>query len=258
MIFNPRTPLSGAALATLLLALPAAAAEPTSFFDPFDQISEDRWFISDGWSNGPHQNCTWGRRAIGLTDGVMRLSFLPDPSGNNANVCSEVQTHAVFGHGVYEARMKTDHSQSGINAAFFTYIGPVHKQPHDEIDFEILTRDTASVDVNTYVSGEPKNGGKVALPSPANEEFHVYSFHWQPDRLRWYVDGKLMHEATENLPTTPQKIFFSHWSTDTLTDWMGPFAVPEAPVTLEVDWVGFTKDGEPCQFPESVLCTAAD
>ncbi|TKA95176.1 glycosyl hydrolase family protein [Cereibacter changlensis] len=257
MILNPRAPLSGAALA-LLLSTPLAAAESGSFFDPFDRLSQSRWFVSDGWTNGEHQNCTWARRAVGLTDGVLRLTYIPDPKGQNANLCSEIQTNAVFSHGTYEARMKTDHRQSGLNAAFFTYIGPVHKKPHDEIDFEILTRNTSSVDVNTYVSGKPQNGRKVALPTPSDQDFHIYSFTWEPDRLRWYIDGKLMHEATENLPVTPQKIFFSHWSTDRLTEWMGPFMAPAEPVALEVDWVAFTKTGEPCQFPDSVLCTATD
>jgi endo-1,3-1,4-beta-glycanase ExoK len=35
---------------------------------------------------------------------------------------------------------------------------------------------------------------------------------------------------------------------------MGPFAAPEAPVVMEVDWIAFTAEGEGCRFPASVLC----
>ncbi len=34
---------------------------------------------------------------------------------------------------------------SGLNSAFFTYIGPTDKKPHDEIDFEVLGKNTGKV-----------------------------------------------------------------------------------------------------------------
>jgi endo-1,3-1,4-beta-glycanase ExoK len=56
------------------------------------------------------------------------------------------------------------------------------------------------------------------------------------------------------IPTNPQRVFFSLWGSDTLTDWMGPFVAPAGPIAMEVDWVAFTAQGEACAFPESVLC----
>lgn len=239
---------------SLLAAAPAAAEQPASFLETFDRIDGKRWFISDGWTNGAHQNCTWSARAVRADEGVLKLMYVADASGKGQHRCAEIQSHERFLHGTFEARVRTDHDTSGLNAAFFTYIGPVHKQPHDEIDFEILTRNTASVDVNTYVSGEPANHGAVPLDPPADEGWHVFSFQWEPDRIRWFIDGRLVHEATDPLPVSAQKIFFSHWSTDTLTEWMGRFEAPGEPVALEVDWVAWTRPGEACQFPESVLC----
>ncbi|MEL5878641.1 family 16 glycosylhydrolase [Cereibacter sphaeroides] len=255
---SPRQTLLRRCLAAslpLLLTLPAAAQDgPASFREDFDRIDGKRWFISDGWTNGPHQNCDWSQKAVRAEDGILKLMYFTDPSGQGKNRCSEIQTQERYLHGTFEARVRTDHRASGLNAAFFSYIGPVHGEPHDEIDFEILTRNTSSVDVNTYVSGEPKNGAKVALDPPTDEDWHTFSFIWEPERIRWFVDGKLVHEATETLPVTAQKIFFSHWSTDVLTEWMGAFRAPQKPVALEVDWVAWTAPGEACQFPESVLC----
>ncbi|WP_096786098.1 family 16 glycosylhydrolase [Rhodobacter sp. CZR27] len=246
------------ALLPLLAAVPAAAGEPASFIETFDRIDGKRWYISDGWTNGEHQNCTWSSRAVRVEDGILKLMYVPDTSGAGQHRCAEIQSDERFLHGTFEAKVRTNHRSSGINAAFFTYIGPVHKQPHDEIDFEILTRDTASVDLNTYVAGEPKNGTRVPLDPPSHEGWHVFSIQWEPERIRWFIDGKLVHEATETLPTADQKIFLSHWSTDVLTDWMGRFEPPSEPVALEVDWVAWTRPGETCQFPESVLCGAEE
>ena len=35
------------------------------------------------------------------------------------------------------------------------------------------------------------------------DDFHVIALEWEPDEIRWYVDGKLIHKATEGIPHTP-------------------------------------------------------
>ncbi len=246
------------AIACIVLALPtgAQAASGTTFFDDFDTLDSDRWYVSDGWANGEWQNCTWVSEAVDVVDGILRLKFLPEATGQHQYSCAEIQTPDHFSYGTFEARMKTDRG-SGLNAAFFTYIGPHHDKPHHEIDFEVLTRNTDWVDLNTYVDGEAFHGKPVPVEGSAHSDYRVYSFIWEPDRLRWFIDGKLMHEATTEdgpLPSIPQKIYFSHWGTDTLVEWMGPFRNPRRTVTMSVDWVAYTKLGQGCQFASSVLC----
>lgn len=114
---------------------------------------------------------------------------------------------------------------------------------------------TREVEVNTYVDGEPMHGTVVPLDEPADARFHIYSFVWEEGRIRWYVDGRLIHTAqSTDLPERPQKIYLSLWGTDTLTDWMGPFHAPQSAKRMEIDWVAYTAPGEPCAFEDSVLC----
>lgn len=247
-----------ATLAGMLTATSGAQAQDAtgkSFVDNFDGLSGSRWFVSDGWNNGKHQNCTWSKSQVKVSGGMLNLSFEKKPYKERQYSCGEVQTRERFSYGVYEARVKTD-TGSGLNAAFFTYIGPVDKQPHDEIDFEVLTKDPSKVQVNTYVGGKPYNEKLVDVPGGADKGFHDYAFVWEKERLRWYVDGQLVHEATgaTPLPSNAQKIFFSLWGSDTLGEWMGPFADPGRVVTMSVDRLAFTALGEPCQFEESVAC----
>lgn len=232
-----------------------ASTTGQSFRDDFDNFDRSRWYVADGWANGEHQNCVWSSKELDLADGILTLSFQKREMQNRDYACAEIQTHQRFGYGTYEARFKTD-TGPGINAAFFTYIGPTNGAPHDEIDFEVLTRDTSGVDVNTYVTGKPRNGSRVDVSGGTDTDFNDYAFVWEKDRLRWYVNGELMHEATEpaELPSNPQKIFFSLWGSDTLNDWMGTFEDPGRKLTMEVDWVAYTAPGDDCQFPESVVC----
>ena len=230
-----------------------------AFLDDFEQFDSKRWYISDGWSNGDWQNCTWSKAAVAVAEGKLLLSFLPQ--ADDTYLCGEVQSRGRAQYGTVAARMRTAR-HSGLNAALFTYIGPAHGQPHDEIDFEVLTRDPGSVSLNTYVDGKPHNGTEVALNPPADEAWHVYSMHWTPESVTWSIDGAEVHRtpadaaADGTLPQHPQKLYLSHWGSDSFVDWMGAFVPPSGPVVFEVDWVAYMPLGEECRFPQALSCTA--
>ncbi|MER9952345.1 family 16 glycosylhydrolase [Mesorhizobium sp. M0047] len=253
--------LSALLLAALggFLVTPSYAQDiPTSpsFVDDFKSFDRARWYVSDGWNNGSHQNCTWSKRQVSLSDGVLSLGFEKQQLKNREFACGEVQTKQRFGYGTYEARMKTD-TGSGLNAAFFSYIGPSDKQPWDEIDFEVLTKDTSKVQVNAYIAGKGKNEKLVDVPGGTESAFNDYAFVWHKDSLRWYVNGQLVNTITDpaKLPTHAQKIFFSFWGSDRMTGWMGAFTDPGRKLSLQIDRVAFTAQGDPCQFPESLACS---
>jgi endo-1,3-1,4-beta-glycanase ExoK len=226
-----------------------------SFFDDFETLDESLWSTSDGWVNGDWQNCMWSGDNIVVKDGMLTLGFAKRANEKRDYTCGEIQSRHVYGYGTYEARFRTS-TGSGLNAAFFTYIGPHHDKPHDEIDFEVLTRDTTAVSLNTYVGGAPENGKRVPLPQPANVGFITYSFVWNEDGIRWFVDGVLVHETSQDakLPVNDQKIYASFWGSESFPNWMGRFVEPDRVLEMDVDWIAFTALGEECQFPTSVAC----
>jgi endo-1,3-1,4-beta-glycanase ExoK len=248
--------------ATALIAAFAAAgplaaqqgATGTSFVEEFDQLDKAIWYISDGWNNGAHQNCTWSKDQVAVTGGKLELSFDAKKLGERDYACGEVQTKKRFGYGTYEVRMKAA-TGTGLNSAFFSYIGPADKKAHDEIDFEVLGKNTARVQLNQYVAGKGGNEKLVDVAGGADAGFNDYAFVWQKERLRYYVNGALVHEVTDPkaLPGNAQKIFLSLWGTDTLSGWMGKFAFA-GPTKLEVERLAFTAEGDACQFSDSVAC----
>lgn len=238
-------------------ALPASAQQASgkSFVDDFDKINRGFWYASDGWNNGAHQNCTWSKNNVKVENGALQLSFADGKSKDRNYSCGEIQTTKRYGYGTYEARIKAG-TGSGLNSAFFTYIGPADKQKHDEIDFEVLGKNTGEVQVNQYVQAKGGNEKLVPVGSKADEGFNDYAFIWEKDRLRYYLNGKLVQDVTDpsKIPSTPQKIFFSLWGSDTLSNWMGRFDYTK-PAVLSVERVAFTALGDKCQFPESIACT---
>lgn len=250
-----RTYLAAACLALLPgLALAETAAEK-SFVDEFDTLDRERWYVADFGAFGDWINCATTPGNVWIEDSILHLQYIESPAHNRDYSCATVATFKKFGFGTYEARLKTDRA-SGLNMNFFTYTGPHYNDKHDEIDFEILTKDPAIVETNSYIDGQPHHGRKVPLDPPADEAFHVYSFEWSADKLRWYVNGVLVAESDDPtlVPSAPQLMFLSVWGTETLTDWMGPFNGIDGPKVMEVDWVAYTAPGVECQHPDSIVC----
>ncbi|MCU4654386.1 family 16 glycosylhydrolase [Roseibacterium sp. SDUM158016] len=244
------------ALAALFaLSCPAAAGE--AFFEDFARLDEGRWMVSDGWTNGDWMNCGWSREAVAVADGILTLRIEQSHDTAGAILCGEIQSLGQFGHGTYEVRMRSP-AGSGLNAAFFTYIGPVHGRAHHEVDVEILLRDPSRATFNTFVEGRELNGGRAALAGPGDEGFHTYAFTWTPEGITWFVDGVAAHRTAPGtaLPEAPQKIYASLWSSDSFPDWMGPFDASALPAVLDIDWIAFTPLGQSCAFPASILCGA--
>lgn len=233
----------------------AAQQGAASFVAEFDRLDTKRWYVSDGWANGPHQNCQWSKGEVSVSDGVLKLGFSPKPAGDRDYSCGEIQTNKRYGYGTYEARLKAVEG-AGFNTAFFTYIGPSQGQSWDEIDFEVLGKDVSKVQLNQYVDGKGGNEKLVDVSAGAASDFVDYAMVWEEDRIRWYVDGELVHtvDDPDKVPSNPSKIYLSLWASDNMKSWLGAFDAPPGPVEAEVERVAFTAPGDECQFPDSIVC----
>lgn len=121
--------------------------------------------------------------------------------------------------------MKTT-NVNGTCAAFFFY-----RNDTQEIDVELLSaQQFSNVDqwpVNLVVQNttiplaingsgpQSSNMEYYMVKQPDGEvgtPYHEYRFDWLPDRIDFYVDGWPVTTFTDNVPSTPGAIHFSHWS----------------------------------------------
>jgi endo-1,3-1,4-beta-glycanase ExoK len=226
-------------LGLAVIALMTSAAAPGGgFVDHFAQLDSARWQASDGWSNGGVFLNDWRRSQLRTGGGGLTVTLDQNPASKNGYSSGEIQSRQVYRYGYFEARM-TAAAGSGVVTGFFTYTGPPRGKPWNEVDVEILGRNTRSVQL-TYHNGNDQHGLSVDLPFDAAARSHIFGFDWQPGYIRWYVDGKIVHEETgEHLPIPgeAQQIFFDVWNSNSLASWMGRFTWPGQPITAQLQCV---------------------
>lgn len=197
------------------------------------------FFASDGWTNGSCFDCGWYKKNTSFDDGVLNLTIDKDNSGKYNYSAAEYRTTDFYHYGYYETSMQAI-KNDGVVSSFFTYTGPSDNNPWDEIDIEVLGKDTTKVQLNYYTNGVGNHEYMYDLGFDASEGFHTYGFDWQADHITWYVDGKAVYTAYNNIPSTPGKIMMNVWPGTGVDEWLKPFN-GNTPLTARYQWVTYNK-----------------
>lgn len=195
------------------------------------------FFASDGWTNGSCFDCGWYKQNTSFDGGVLNLTIDKDHTGKYNYSAAEYRTTDFYGYGYYETSMQAI-KNDGVVSSFFTYTGPSDDNPWDEIDIEVLGKDTTKVQFNYYTNGVGNHEYMYDLGFDAAEGFHTYGFDWHPDHITWYVDGKAVYSAYSDIPSTPGKIMMNVWPGTGVDAWLSPFN-GNTPLTARYQWVTY-------------------
>lgn len=153
---------------------------------------------------------------VEFDDGGMTLNIEKRQTRGVPYRASEFQRMGFYGYGRYEVVMRGAKGQ-GVVSAFFTHTFSQFGDPHDEIDFEFLGRDTRRVQLNYFGDGDSWGGKIIDLPFDYTDGFHLYAFEWEPRAIRWFIDDKMVHEVRSDataipLPTASQRVIANIWA----------------------------------------------
>ncbi len=230
------------------------------FVDELNEYDTALWLKSGIWKNGTPFLNAWRQDHVSLADGVMTLQLDDQPCATPVEcdeqpyASGEYQTNEFYSYGCLEGRFKAAQS-SGVITSLFTYTGEGDSNPHDEIDVEILGKDTTKVQFN-YWANNVQHPTIVDLGFDAAQGFHTYAIEWSANTIKWYVDGALKHTEDGSagaLPTTPGKIMVNLWAVDDdpgAQDWAGVFSYANTPITAEYDLLTFTPNATCPTLPE--------
>jgi beta-glucanase (GH16 family) len=61
----------------------------------------------------------------------------------------------------------------------------------------------------TFDGTKETSSGKWIGNVDFSKDFHLYALEWEPDSIRWYIDGQLIHATTAGIPHTPHYLILN-------------------------------------------------
>jgi len=213
----------------------AGGTTPTpTVWEPLDSFNSSLWQMAD-WTNGGMFNCGWKPDHISFSGGVMTLKLDNVSSHGKPYTSGEYRSVKTYGYGTFETNMKAAKGV-GTVTSFFTYTG----NPWDEIDVEILGKNTWQVQFNYFVSGVGYHEKVVDLGFDASAGYHKYTIEWGNGYINWYVDGVWKHGVSGgSQPTHPMQVMVNLWPGIGVDGWLGAFTYP-GPLYANYDYIMYT------------------
>jgi glycosyl hydrolase family 16 len=141
-------------------------------------------------------------------------------------------------YGYFEARMKLAKGR-GLWPAFWLVPADGRWPPENDI-MEMLGHDPNSyyATVHTVIDGRHVfNGEKIATPD-LSADFHLYGVDWGPEKVRYYFDRHLVHEAPTPADWHEPFYLLVNLGVGGPKTWPGaPDATTTLPAQIEVDYV---------------------
>lgn len=171
-----------------------------------NSLNRDDWNVElhdPGWVNNELQSYVDSPENIYLEDGSLVLKPVEtvNEDGSMSYTSGRINTQNKhdFKYGLFEARVKVPGGQ-GFLPAF--WMMPTDENLYGqwprcgEIDImEVLGNDTdTSYGTIHYGNPHSESQGNYTLDEGSfADEYHVFDVEWEPGKISWYVDGRLIH-----------------------------------------------------------------
>lgn len=216
---------------------------PARFVDRFaGRTLDPRWHRHDRAAQAAWSENDWRPENVRLNRPGLSLVLDKSKPGSASPLSSgEINRAELFRYGYFESRFKVPRG-AGVITAFFTYVREDGtRKTWNELDIEILGRDTRTIELTVHVEGKSVNR-KIDLGFDAADDFHTYAIEWRPDAVLWYVDNKLVHSVTGHLVEKirrPQTMHIDVWGTQELRKWAGKINPKAGPWELQVSCMAY-------------------
>lgn len=201
--------------------------------DEFDgsSLNTDSWEIQlgtgtayglpAGWGNEELQYYTNFGSNLDVSNGTLKIVARNESFGGRNYTSGRIRTRGNhdFQYGRFEGRIKMPSTQ-GVWPAFWMLPSDTPYgtwAASGEIDIvesvNIADRIYGTIHHGNPWPGNQSRGANVADGTDFSQDFHVYAVEWEPNALRWYLDGELYFELDEtdwfssNAPGDPNAPF---------------------------------------------------
>lgn len=193
----------------------------TRFEDDLIALNPSRWMLRDDTFSG---NLALFRPANVSTNpaGGVELQVAQASLGVRNLSAAAVSSRDRFLYGRFEATLQAT-DVPGLVTGFFLH----RDSPRQEIDVEITGDRPNRVLVNVFYN-PGSDGAKfdygyrgtpvsIDLGFDASKALHTYAIEWEPDEIRWLVDGRVVHRRVlwdpTPIPHLPMTLHVNTWPT---------------------------------------------
>ncbi|MFC5570805.1 family 16 glycosylhydrolase [Lysobacter yangpyeongensis] len=199
---------------------PAPSVRWTRFEDDLLAIQPSRWMLREDTFPG---NLALFRPAnVSAGPLGVELQVAQASLGVRNMSAAAISSRERFLYGRFEATLQAT-DVPGLVTGFFLH----RDSPRQEIDVEITgdrpDRILANVFYNPGSDGARFDYGYRGTPASidlgfdASKAFHTYAIEWEPDEIRWLVDGRLVHRRVlwdpTPIPHLPMTLHVNTWPT---------------------------------------------
>ncbi|MCY4592309.1 MAG: family 16 glycosylhydrolase [Alphaproteobacteria bacterium] len=231
-------------------------------------LMEEKYLDSEHWmcreDTFPSNLVLFRPRNFCIEDGDCGVLTLRREKAYVRNYTSaSISSRESFLYGKFEAEIKPA-PVSGVITGMFLH----RSSPRQEIDVEFLGRDCRKILTNVYynpgIDGSRLDYGYrgtpilIELGFDASESYHLYSIEWYEDYIRWFVDGRLVHERVNWEPTPiphlPMHFHINLWASRSrkLTGVVRESQLPTQSRVRRVGWCSWSSGRRECgHFPET-------
>lgn len=220
---------------------PDIEKEP-SFVEEFDKIDPAVWAVA-GWKE--HGGQTSPERCY-VKDGMLNM-LLKYEGATKTYLSSAIESQKLFLYGRWEYRAKPSSVKKVLNS-FYTIDWGGGKGTKQEIDIEFLTRTfgdkKGTINYAVHAAGKKSGGSEEGLPIDFNpsDDFHVYGFEITPEKIEWFIDGKVNYSYKYKDPgneitiDSPYTIKMNFWSSP---KWVYGPPKKDVDCLYLIDWIKF-------------------
>jgi endo-1,3-1,4-beta-glycanase ExoK len=211
--------------------------------DPFDTADLTRWELMTHSWDGNLARFTADNATV--SDGILSLSLTAADDPDKPYRGVEMRSRDTLICGKVEASVRFAAGSAVVSSLVLIYT-PWPPDDWNELDIEFLGKNTDRIQFNHMVNIPPADPatGHVQFPELVmldfnpSADFHTYAMEWVPGEARFYVDGALLHTATEEMArmVLPQNILLTIWASDA-SAWAGPVDATTAPTAAQYDWI---------------------
>jgi beta-glucanase (GH16 family) len=175
------------------------------------RLGPAKWNVRDEAGKYNHELQYYSPDEVTLGDGCLRLSSRRRQLGGRRYTSGAVDTKGkyFFLYGRVEVRARLPHGQGVWPACWLL---PEDRSWPPEIDvMELLGQDPTALHMTNYwgtVADHRLNSGLYEGPDFSGA-WHTYAMEWEPDRIRWYVDGIQEFVSTEGVPNKPMYLILN-------------------------------------------------